>query len=85
MKVFTKDNVILGLVILVSVFATLFYRERQVAVLTDKIVKTESLLKNVNWAENSRKYLLRLGYNIPEPKPVPVVEEEKKDEKEKKK
>lgn len=78
MKQFSKDNVIMFLLVVVTMFMTLFYRERQVSILIDKVAKTESLLKGVNWNEQSRKYLLTLGYNIPAPVQKEVVEEEEK-------
>ena len=81
MRLFTKDNVIMGLLVAVSIFATLFYREREVSILIDKIERTESLLRNVKWNENSRNYLLRLGYNIPVPPKVKADTTEAKEAK----
>lgn len=73
--VLSKDSVILVLIVLATTFISLFYRERQVVILQDRFVKTESLLKNVNWNTQSRDFLLTLGYNIPAPKPVAVVKD----------
>ncbi|KKN73931.1 hypothetical protein LCGC14_0394960 [marine sediment metagenome] len=80
MKLISKDNIIMFLLVAVTMFMTLFYRERQVSLLLDKVAKTESLLKSVKWNEQSRNYLLTLGYNIPIPVKKEVVEdkEEKK-------
>ena len=79
MKLFSKDTVILVLLVGVTMFMTLFYRERQVVILKDKIEKTESLLRGVKWAPQARDYLLKLDYNIPEPEiaKVDTTKEEK--------
>lgn len=73
--VLSKDGVILVLIVVATTFISLFYRERQVVILQDRFVKTESLLKNVKWNEQSRNYLLQLGYNIPVPKAKVVVKD----------
>lgn len=65
MKKFSLFEV--GLLVVVVMFGTLFYRERQVNNLQDTIQKTESLLKGVKWSPQARDYLLSLGYDIPEP------------------
>lgn len=77
MKQFSKDNVIMFLLVVVAVFATLLYRERQVNILTERFEKTESLLQGVNWSINARKFLIENGWNIPippDPDPKPVEE-----------
>ena len=69
------------LLVIVTMFATLFYRERQVANLKTKFEKTESLLQGVHWSINARKFLIETGWNIPippDPDPKPVEEEEEK-------
>lgn len=83
MKIFSKDNIIMALLVVASVLATLFYRERQVAVLKDRFIKTEELLKGINWNSNMRNYLVNLGWKIPAPAkpriaPIPPDTTEKK-------
>ncbi len=79
MKLFSKDSFIMFLLVVVTAFATLFYRERQVNILVDRFEKTESLLQGVNWSINARKFLLENGWNIPippDPDPKPAIEQE---------
>lgn len=68
MKKFSLFEVIL--ISIVIVFGSLFYREKQVNNLAEKLQRTEVLLRSVSWNIKARTYLLQLGYDIPDPKPV---------------
>jgi len=64
-----KDLVIVGLAIFGSVMATGYYNADKLNRLEEKMEKTESLLKSVNWSNPAIKNWRDLGYDLSFPVP----------------